>query len=101
MEYKIEDGKVEISNEKYWIFSGELNNYSLDQLNTVINEIQDVIGGKYEFSSFCGDVVFTVEYNKSSAKIEYYNDSIGEEDTMDILTMLEDLRKEKLREDRS
>lgn len=92
LEYKIEGRQITLLENKYWIFSGELNKYGIDQLNEVIRDIENVFENKYTSSSFVGEVVFTVEFNKDVSKIEYYSEAIGEEPTIDIYNMLKDFR---------
>ncbi|MCH4830024.1 MULTISPECIES: hypothetical protein [Flavobacterium] len=92
MEYTIVNRQINISDKKYWILSGELNNYTIKQLNQTISDMEDVFNGKYPSSSFYGEVVFCVEYDKSKAKIEYYSEYVSEEPTLDIYNMLKDFR---------
>jgi hypothetical protein len=92
MEYTIEGRQISLAEKKYWIFSGELNNYSIEQLNQSIIDMENVFNDKYPSSSFYGEVVFCVEYDKSLAKIEYYSDFIGEEPTIEIYNMLKAYR---------
>jgi hypothetical protein len=92
MEYKIEGKQINLAEKKYWIFSGELNNYSIGQLTQTIRDMENVFNGVYSSSSFYGEVVFCVEYDKDLAKIEYYNEYIGEESTLEIYNMLKEYR---------
>jgi hypothetical protein len=92
MEYKIEGRQINLAEEKYWILSGELNNYSIEQLSQAITDMEKVFNGVYPSSSFYGEVVFCVEYDKDLAKIEYYNDYVGEEPTIEIYNMLKSYR---------
>jgi|GEM_PF-3773998 len=97
MKYKIINKQISLADNKYWILSGELNNYSIEQLNETLSDMENVFDGKYTISSFYGSVVFCVEYDKNIAKIEYYDEYIGEEPTIEIYNMLKNFR-EKLKE---
>ena len=92
MEYKINGRQITLFDNKYWIFSGELNNYNLEQLNEAIENIENVFKGHYQASSFFGDVVFTVEFDNEMSRIAYYDELVCEEPTIEIYNMLKDYR---------
>ncbi len=92
MQYKIDHKQLSISDDKYWILSGELNKYSVQELEQAILDMENVFNDKYSASSFYGEVVFCVEYNKDIAKIEYYSEYVGEEPTLEIYNMLKAYR---------
>lgn len=100
IKYEIINKQISLADNKYWILSGELNNYSVEQLNETLTEMENVFNGKYVSSSFYGNVVFCVEYNKDFAKIEYYDEYIGEESTIEIYKMLKNFR-DRLKEQNS
>ena len=88
MKYTIDDnGQIQLENKRYWIFSGELNNFSLDDLSEILVDIENVMSGKHEGSSFSENVII-VSFDRNMAKIEGYDGVIGEESTESIYKML-------------
>ena len=79
-------------NPKYTTLFTEIHKLPLVELNKIIADIENVFNGKYKVSSFCGDVVSTVEFDKDISRIEYYSETIGEEPTIDIYNMLKAYR---------
>lgn len=98
MKYTIDNhGKIELEDKKYWILSGELNNFNVTDLSEILRDMENVILGKYESSSFSENVI-VVNFDRSIAKIEGYDGIIGEESTENIYKMLKEmlrLKKEK------
>ena len=99
MKYSIDDnGQIKLEDEKYWILSGELNNFNMNDLSEILVDIENVVSGKYEGSSF-SDNVIVVGFDRSIAKIEGYDGIIGEESTESIYKMLKEwhtILKEKV-----
>jgi hypothetical protein len=93
MNYTIKNKQIIISENKYWLFSGELNNFTVEQLNQTIADMENILDNKYGSSSFYGEVVFCVEYDKNTAKIEYYNEHIGVEPTIEASNFLRIFRQ--------
>jgi len=90
MKYIIDNnGQINLEDEKYWILSGELNNFNKNDLTEILVDIENVMSGKYERSSF-SDNVIVVDFDKSIAKIEGYDGIIGEEPTECIYKMLKE-----------
>ncbi|MBB6460303.1 hypothetical protein [Flammeovirga kamogawensis] len=90
MKYTIDDnGQIKLEDKKYWILSGELNNFNINDLLEILVDIENVVSGKYEGSSF-SDNVIVVNFDRSIAKIEGYDGVIGEESTENIYKMLKE-----------
>jgi hypothetical protein len=99
MRYIIEETRITILDEKYWILSGELNNYGVDELNDILLDIENIFNGKYHESSFSNNVAI-VSFTKEKSKIEYYGDFVGEESTNDIYEMIKSYRDARLAYDK-
>lgn len=95
MRYIIEEKGITLLDEKYWILSGELNSYSVDELNDILLDIENVFNGKNHESSFSNNVAI-VSFTKDKSKIEYFGDFIGEEPTNDIYEMIKNYRDARL-----
>lgn len=91
MDYSI---RPYIHNEdpRYVTLFTEIHKLSLIELNKIISDFESVFSGKYGASSFSGEVVFTVEFDKDAAKIVYLGDLIGIEPSIDIYNMLKAYR---------
>ena len=90
MKYIINNkGQIKLEDEKYWMLSGELNNFNRNDLSEILADMENVISGKYESSSFSENVVI-VDFDKNIAKIEDYEGIIGEELTENIYKMLKE-----------
>ncbi|MCR6641670.1 MAG: hypothetical protein NVV82_22435 [Sporocytophaga sp.] len=90
MKYEINsNGQIRLENEKYWILSGELNNFNREELSNILTDIENVLNGKYENSSFSKNVI-VVGFDKDIAQIEDFDGVIGEESTEDIYKMLKE-----------
>lgn len=93
MKYKIENGGIFLEDEKYCILSTELNHFNIEILDSIIRDMENVLNGIYEASSF-SDIVSIVSFDRDSSTIEDYENIIGEESTIDIYNMLLEFRKE-------
>jgi hypothetical protein len=91
MKFKIKPYII-IDNENYQTLITEIMNFSLDVLNGIIIDFENVFNGKYEASSFCGQHMAIVDFDNKIAKISYFDELIGEESTVDIYNMLRTYR---------
>jgi len=88
MKYSIDSkGQIALENKKYWILSGELNNFSRDDLEDIIQDFENVFQGKYEESSFSQNVAI-VSFTKENTTIEDYDGVLGQESSLEIYNML-------------
>ncbi len=91
MKYKIRP-YIHNEDEKYLTLFTEIHKLSLDELNSVLKDMENVFSGQYSVSCINGVVVSSIEFDRENSKILYYDDLIGEEPTMEIYNMLKDYR---------
>lgn len=91
MDYIIDNGVITLKEKKYWILSGELNNFNIEELNDIIDDFENVIRDEYQESSFSENVV-VVSFNRDVAIIEDYDNVLGKEPTQEIYEMLKAYR---------
>ncbi|RZS92435.1 hypothetical protein [Aquimarina brevivitae] len=80
MNYKINKEGIISLEHRYWILSGELNDFSISELDTIIKDMNNVLEGKYSSSSFSKNII-TVNFDNQKVIIEDLDKVIGEEKT--------------------
>jgi hypothetical protein len=71
----------------YGILFDEIMSLSLDSISEVIEDMENVFSGKYNMSSFSGNLAI-VDFDNTIAKINHFDELIGEEPVVDIYNML-------------
>lgn len=90
MKYSIKPFLIAEDN-RYQTLITEITGLSIAELNLILEDFENVFSGKYEASSFSGNVA-VVEFDKMSSRISHFDELIGEEPTNEIYTMLKEYR---------
>jgi hypothetical protein len=86
MKYRIKPFLI-TEESKYQTLFTEITGLSITELNGILEDFENVFSGKYDASSFSGNVSI-VEFDKVNSKISHFDEPIGEEPTNEIYIML-------------
>lgn len=78
---------IAVENIDYQTLASEIMNFSLSELEVVVGTMKRVLNKEIDSSSFSQNIVI-VEYNSQKAIIKHFDENIGEEQTIEIYTML-------------
>jgi len=92
MKYQIKP-YIQIDNIEYQTLITEIMNLSLEEINFIIEDMNNIFAGKYAASSFSGQHMSIVGFNRDIATISYFDDLIGKESTLDIYNMLKSYQR--------
>ncbi|MDR3226556.1 MAG: hypothetical protein LBT56_02660 [Prevotellaceae bacterium] len=90
MKYKIKPFLIDESN-KYGVLFDEIMELSLNSINGIIEDMDNVFSGKYNASSFSGNLAI-VDFDSKITHISHFDELIGEKNTLDIYNMLKKYR---------
>jgi hypothetical protein len=68
-------GKLEFQDSKLAILADEMNEFSVKELNAIIQDMESVFAGKYPESSFSKEMM-VVSFDKDQAKVEDFDGEV-------------------------
>ena len=92
MKYKVKP-YIQVDKIEYQTLITEIMNLSLEEINFIIEDMNNVFAGKYAASSFSGQHMAIVDFNRDIATIRYFDDLIGKESTLDVYNMLKSYQR--------
>lgn len=78
---------IAVENIDYQTLASEIMNFSLNELEVIVGTMKRVLNNELESSSFSQNIVI-VEYDSRKAIIKHFDENVGEEQTIDLYTML-------------
>ncbi|MFD0962906.1 hypothetical protein [Pseudofulvibacter geojedonensis] len=86
MKYEIKP-YIAVEDINYQTLVSEIMNFSLRELEVIVDIMKRVLDKEIKSSSFSQNIVI-VEYNSQKAIIKHFDEYVGEEKTIDLYTML-------------